>query len=75
MGAPPSRDGGTRMTTFLAMGGYAWFVWMAYGAVAVVVIAETIAVRTRARRARAAARGAAAPAEAPAARFDPARIT
>jgi heme exporter protein CcmD len=63
------------MSAFLAMGGHAWFVWMAYGAVAVVVVAETIAVRARVRRARAAARGAGVPAEAPGARFDPARMT
>lgn len=39
------------MTAFLAMGGYAWYVWMAYGAVAVAIIAEVIALRHRSRRA------------------------
>jgi heme exporter protein CcmD len=61
------------MAEFLAMGGYAWYVWMSYGAVALVVIAETIGVRARLRRAREAARSAAVAAAPPAARFDPAR--
>ena len=57
------------------MGGYAWYVWMSYGAVALVVAVETLAVRARARRARAAALRASAPQRAPAPRFDPARST
>jgi len=61
------------MTEFLAMGGYAWYVWMSYGAVALVVIVETLAVRSRLRRARAAARDASVTAARPAPRFDPAR--
>jgi heme exporter protein CcmD len=63
------------MSEFLAMGGYAWYVWMAYGAVALVVLAESVAVRARLGRARAAARSAGVAAPAPAARFDPARTT
>ena len=41
---------------FLAMGGAGFFVWMSYGACALVVIAEVWAVRRRARAAAAAAR-------------------
>jgi heme exporter protein CcmD len=63
------------MSAFLAMGGYAWYVWMAYGAVALVVLAESLAVSTRLRRARAAARSVGNSAPAPAARIDPARTT
>ena len=40
------------MSEFLAMGGYAWYVWMSYGAVALVVAAEIVATRARLRRAR-----------------------
>ena len=39
------------MPDFFAMGGYAWYVWMAYGAVALVVAVEIVAVRARRRRA------------------------
>ena len=39
------------MSEFLAMGGYAWYVWMSYGAAAVAVIIEVAAVRARRRRA------------------------
>ena len=39
------------MTAFLAMGGYAWYVWMAYGAVALGVVVEILAVRARRRHA------------------------
>ena len=39
------------MTEFFAMGGYAWYVWMSYGAVALAVIGEVAAVRARRRRA------------------------
>ena len=60
------------MSAFLAMGGYGWYVWMSYGAVALVVIVETLGVRGRHRRAALAAREAPAPAVPPAARFDPA---
>ena len=60
------------MTDFLAMGGYVWYVWMSYGAVALVVAAETVAVLGRHRRARALAREAVAPSAPPVARFDPA---
>jgi heme exporter protein D len=36
---------------FLAMGGYGWYVWMSYGACAVAVVAEVVALRARHRRA------------------------
>ena len=39
------------MAEFFAMGGYAWYVWMAYGAVALVVGIEIVTVRARRRRA------------------------
>jgi heme exporter protein CcmD len=39
------------MSELLAMGGYAWYVWMSYGAAAVAVIVEVAAVRARRRRA------------------------
>ena len=39
------------MMDFFAMGGYAWYVWMAYGAVVLAVAAEIAAVRARRRRA------------------------
>jgi heme exporter protein D len=39
------------MADFLRMGGYAWYVWMAYGAVALALVVEIGAVRTRRRRA------------------------
>ena len=38
------------MSEFLAMGGYAWYVWMSYGAAAVAVIVEVAALRMRRRR-------------------------
>ena len=39
------------MNEFFAMGGYAWYVWMSYGAVAVVVGLEIAQVRARRKRA------------------------
>jgi heme exporter protein CcmD len=39
------------MSEFLAMGGYAWYVWMAYGAGALAVVIEVAAVRARRKRA------------------------
>jgi len=60
------------MSDLLVLGGHGWYVWMSYAAVALVVIAETIAVRARHRRAVEAARTTPAPAAPPAARFDPA---
>jgi heme exporter protein CcmD len=39
------------MSAFFAMGGYAWYVWMAYGAAVVVAFAEIAALRLRRRRA------------------------
>ena len=38
------------MSEFLAMGGYAFYVWIAYGVTALVVVAEILAVRARCRR-------------------------
>jgi heme exporter protein CcmD len=63
------------MTEFLAMGGYAWYVWMSYGAVALVVAAEIVATRARLQRARSHARDMSATPVAPTARFDPAGST
>lgn len=37
---------------FLSMGGYAWFVWGSYGAVALAFAAEIVLMRARRRRAR-----------------------
>ena len=48
------------MTEFLAMGGYAFYVWGAYGVTALVVVAEILSVRARRRAALAAARESAA---------------
>ncbi|HEX6136297.1 MAG TPA: heme exporter protein CcmD [Casimicrobiaceae bacterium] len=39
------------MSEFFAMGGYAWYVWMAYGAAAVAIAVEVAVVRARRRRA------------------------
>jgi heme exporter protein CcmD len=39
------------MAGFFAMGGYAWYVWMAYGAGALVIAIEIVAVRARRHRA------------------------
>ena len=39
------------MADFFAMGGYAWYVWMAYGAVALAIVIEVSAVRARRKRA------------------------
>jgi heme exporter protein D len=39
------------MADFFAMGGYAWYVWMAYGAVALAIVVEIVVVRARRRRA------------------------
>jgi heme exporter protein D len=43
---------------FFAMGGYAFYVWGAYGVTALLVGAEIVAVRARLKSARAAARDA-----------------
>jgi heme exporter protein CcmD len=40
-----------RMSDFFAMGGYAWYVWMAYGVTALAIVWEIIAVRLSRRRA------------------------
>ena len=39
------------MSEFFAMGGYAWYVWMAYGAAAVTIVIEVAAVHARRKRA------------------------
>ena len=39
------------MSDFLSMGGYAWYVWMAYGGAALAIGAEIVAVRAQRRRA------------------------
>jgi len=39
------------MSEFFAMGGYAWYVWMSYGAAALAVVVEVAVVRARRRRA------------------------
>ena len=38
------------MSDFLAMSGYGFYVWMAYGVTALVVVVEILAVRARCRR-------------------------
>ena len=42
------------MSDFLAMGGYGFYVWGAYGVTALAIVAELVALRAR-RRAAAAA--------------------
>ena len=37
------------MIEFLAMGGYAFYVWGAYGVTALVIVIEILAARTRRR--------------------------
>ena len=44
------------MNDFFAMGGYAFYVWGAYGVTALVVIAEVLALRARRRAVLAEAR-------------------
>ena len=39
------------MAAFFAMGGYAWYVWMAYGVTALAIAIEIAAVRARRKRA------------------------
>lgn len=39
------------MSGFFAMGGYAWYVWMSYGAAAAAAIVEILALRLRRRHA------------------------
>ena len=58
------------MSDFLAMGGYAWYVWMSYGAVALVVLVESLAVLAWLRRAIDLARTTAVAPAAPTPRFD-----
>jgi heme exporter protein D len=53
------------MSEFFAMGGYAWYVWMAYGAAAVAIAIEVATVRARRRRAFEELRMSVAPQHAP----------
>jgi len=39
------------MSEFLAMGGYAWYVWMAYGGAALAIAVEIASLRARRKRA------------------------
>jgi len=39
------------MTDFLAMGGYGFYVWSAYGVTALAIVLEIVSVRARARAA------------------------
>jgi heme exporter protein D len=41
------------VTEFLAMGGYGFYVWSAYGVAALAVVAELLALRARRRAAEA----------------------
>ena len=41
------------MGEFLAMGGYAWYVWGSYGVTLLVLMLEIITLRKRAREAKA----------------------
>ena len=41
------------MKDFLAMGGYAWYVWGSYGVTLLVLVIEIVALRKRAREAKA----------------------
>ena len=38
------------MTSFFAMGGYAWYVWMAYGVTALAIVVELWMLRMRRHR-------------------------
>lgn len=46
------------MTEFFAMGGYAFYVWSAYGITALAVIIEVVSIRSRRNRALDEARAA-----------------
>jgi heme exporter protein D len=48
--------GGRRMSEFFAMGGYAFYVWGAYGVAALVIVVEVMAARSRSRTVLAEAR-------------------
>ncbi len=39
------------MSNFLAMGGYGFYVWTAYGVTALAIVAELLALRARRRAA------------------------
>jgi heme exporter protein D len=40
------------MMDFLAMGGYGFYVWSAYGVTALVIVVELVSVRARLRAAK-----------------------
>jgi heme exporter protein D len=44
------------MSEFFAMGGYAFYIWMAYGMAAFLCVVELFAVRNRVKKARQIAR-------------------
>jgi len=44
------------MSEWLAMGGYAWYVWGSYGVTLALIVIELLALRARRRRALDAAR-------------------
>jgi heme exporter protein CcmD len=39
------------MIEWLSMGGYAYYVWMSYGALAIAIVAELLVLASRRRRA------------------------
>lgn len=39
------------MIEWLSMGGYAYYVWMSYGALAIAIVAELVGLASRRRRA------------------------
>ncbi|MGH8801386.1 MAG: heme exporter protein CcmD, partial [Casimicrobiaceae bacterium] len=51
LGRLADRHRSIAVMSFLAMGGYAWYVWMAYGVVAAAIVAEIVALKRRSRRA------------------------
>jgi len=40
------------MNEFFAMGGYAWYVWGAYGVTFILLLSEMVLLRRRAREAK-----------------------
>jgi heme exporter protein D len=61
------------LSEFFSMGGYAWYVWMAYGAFALAIAIEVVALRARRRRAIDMVRATPTSDSAPRARLNPAR--
>src|SRR5690606_19651675 len=50
-GARPLDTGARPMIEWLSMGGYAYYVWMSYGALAIAIVAELLVLASRRRRA------------------------